>query len=88
MESVEMTDTDEFDQDFFELNPGLVKAQKYFEANKDQLLKQMQIEPGKNLDISDKLNVNLYCNNQRYQKNFGLNQNKRGKFSKLDIALV
>ena len=35
MEDLDLINTDEFDQKFFELNPGLEKAQKYFEANKD-----------------------------------------------------
>ena len=71
--------TDEFDSKFNELNPGLAKTRKYFETNKDEILQRMLIEPGKNLEITNKLNTNLFCNNDLKNKNFGLNCNKRGK---------
>ena len=31
-------DIDEFESKFYELNPGLAKAQNYFQSNKDEML--------------------------------------------------
>ena len=76
-----MQKTEEFDSDFFVGNPGIVKAQRYFKRNYEDIIGDMRIdfEAHPDIPMPDRLVINLTNNNQSMNFNYGLNQNRRGK---------
>lgn len=60
-----MMRVDEFDSEFFNKNPGILKAQRFFKRNNDEIIQNMQLEYEDMPDIvmPSEIYINMANNN-------------------------
>ena len=79
--------TDEFDSVFISMNPGIVKAQKFFKRNQQEIVSQIESDFQHMPDIKapEEIYVNLPIRNLHQEQGFGLNKNRRGAITEQQL---
>ena len=83
----DLGNTDEFDSVFISMNPGIVKAQKFFKRNQQEIVSQIQSDFSHVPDIKmpEEIFVNLPVRNLQQEQGFGLNKNRRGAITEQQL---